>query len=351
MQTPLNSSEEILFQNDTKVALNTDVISAILGAVMVFTIFGNILVLFSFHAQPSLRKVKYFPIFSLALADLLCAVTAMPLYITKKNASSENIDARLVCDLYRFSYFFTEYASIMSLMVISIERFLNIKFPLKYMNCMRARVMICVLVACWVEALIVATMPFYWRNEKDKECTNSPTSTWSIVAISVNVFLPFLIMFSSHCYIYCKTLCEFCQDHSAAHSATPDHRRRKTVVRAEKWKIEKRATISFSVVVGVFIICWGPSTIYYFTANVSPESFADQSFKRYKSIVGATMKILTFCNSFMNPVIYFWLNIDFRKAFIRILKRERQMRTRAGTGNSVTMTLFGSLHQNNVNHV
>lgn len=217
MNTPHNSSEEILFQNHTKVVLNTDVISATLGAVMAFTICGNILVLFSFHAQPSLRKVKYFPIISLALADLLCAVTAMPLYITKKNASSENIDVRLVCDLYRFSYFFTEYASIMSLMVISIERFLNIKFPLKYRNCMRARVMIYVLVACWVEALIVATMPFYWRNEKDEECTNSPTPMWSIIAISVNVFLPFLIMFSSHCYIYCKTLCEFCQDHSAEH--------------------------------------------------------------------------------------------------------------------------------------
>ena len=134
-------------------------------------------------------------------------------------------------------------------------------------------------------------------------------------------------------------------------SATPDHRRRKTVIRTEKWKIEKRATISFSVVVGIFIICWGPSTIYYFSGNVSPELFADQSFQRYESIVSATMKILTFCNSFMNPVIYFWLNIDFRKAFIRILKRERQMRTRAGTGNSVTMTLFGSVHQNNANHV
>ena len=132
-----------------------------------------------------------------------------------------------------------------------------------------------------------------------------------------------------------------------------NHLRRKTVVRAEKWKIERKATISFSVVIGIFIVCWGPSTTYYFTDNVSPELF-DGSFKRYKDIVGATMKILTFCNSFMNPVIYFWLNIDFRKAFIRVLKREWQARSRSGTANSMTMNSLGSIgnfHHHNVNHV
>ena len=213
-----NTSDEIISQKATqeRIGLNTDLISGVLAAVMVFTMFGNILVLFSFHAQPTLRKVKYFPIINLALADMLCALTAMPLYIIKKNAAaSEYIDDRLVCDLYRFFYFFTEYASIMSLMVISIERFLNVKYPLQSRNYVRARHMIYVLVACWVEALIVATMPFYWRNEKATECTNSPTATWSLMAISVNVFVPFLIMFSSHGYIYYKTLSEFGQSYSA----------------------------------------------------------------------------------------------------------------------------------------
>ena len=212
-----NGSKGTFASNDTEERLtpNTDLISAILAMVMVFTIFGNLLVLFSFYAQPHLRKVKYFPIISLAIADLLCAVTAMPLYITKKNAASGYIDAKLVCDLYRFSYFFTEYASITSLTTISVERFLTIKYPLKYRNSIRARVMICVLIACWIEALIVSTMPFYWRNEKNTECRNSPTSSWSLMAISVNVFTPFLIIFSSHCYIYCKTLCEFGSEHVA----------------------------------------------------------------------------------------------------------------------------------------
>ena len=126
------------------------------------------------------------------------------------------------------------------------------------------------------------------------------------------------------------------------------------MIRAEKWKIERKATISFSVVIGVFIICWGPSTTYYFFANVCPEWFAGSSFKRYKDIVGATMKILTFCNSFMNPLIYFWLNIDFRQAFVRVLKREWQARSRSGTGNSTTINSLGSIsnfHHYNVNHV
>ncbi len=125
------------------------------------------------------------------------------------------------------------------------------------------------------------------------------------------------------------------------------------MIRAEKWRIERKATISFSVVIGVFIICWGPSTIYYFLANIHPEWYSG-SFKRYKDVLGATMKLLTFCNSFMNPLIYFWLNIEFRKAFIRVLKREWQARSRSGTANSMTMVSLGSIgnfHHNNVNHV
>ena len=313
-------------------SLNVFGISATLVCVMGFTLFGNGLVLLAFYVQPSLRKVIYFPIISLALADLLCAVTAMPLYIVKKNISS-SINERLVCDFYRFSYFFTEYASIMSLMAISIERLLIIYNPLKYRNFISPHVMIAGLIVCWLEALVVSSMPFYWRSDRKENCTNSPTANWSLMVITANVFAPFLIMLSCHCYIYTKTLRTFdCNDAQERNQELCVSRQ---IIRAENWKMERKATISFSIVIGVFVICWGPSTLYYFLRNLCPECFGT-TFKPMKDAFSAAMKILTFTNSFMNPIIYFWLNIDFRRACIRVLKREWATRSRSGTVSSIT---------------
>lgn len=329
------SSNSIVEGSDEEASLNVVAISITLVIIMVFTIFGNALVLLSFYAQPSLRKVKYFPIINLALADLLCAVTAMPLYIVKKNISLNiNINERLVCDLYRFLYFFTEYASIMSLMAISIERVLVIYKPLKYRNFISSRIMITALIICWIEALLVSTMPFYWRRNHDGNCTNSPTANWSLMAITINVFTPFLIMLSCHCYIYLKTLKEF----DGSNQTLTQNYVATEIIQAENWKMERKATISFSVVIGVFVFCWGPSTLYYFLRNLCPECFT-RSFSYFKSVFSATMKILTFCNSFMNPVVYFWLNIEFRNAFTRVLRREWTTRSRSGTANSLNAFL------------
>lgn len=316
--------------------LNIVAISTTLVVLMAFTLFGNLLVLLAFYAQPRLRTVIYYPIISLTLADLLCAVTAMPLYIIKKN-TSQNINERLVCDLYRFSYFFTEYASIMSLMAISIERFLIIHNPFKYRNFISSRIMTTGLIVCWLEAFLVSTMPFYWRSDRNENCTNSPTKDWSFVVIIINVFLPFLIMLLCHCYIYNKTLKEFNSNVDKARKE--QHYCISKMNGAENWKMERRATVSFTVVIGIFVICWGPSTVYYFIRNICPQCFSE-SFKPWKDTVSATVKILTFSNSFMNPIVYFWLNMDFRKAFVRVLRREWQSKTqvhsrsRSGTANS-----------------
>ena len=211
-----NNSNGSLSEKEDKLKVNTNIVSAVIGIIMFLTLIGNSLVLISFCVQTCLRRVKYFPVISLALADILCALTAMPLYITKKSPKVGQVDAILVCDLYRFTYFFTEYASVTSLMVISVERFLTVKFPLRYRDNIRGNLMIGVLVLCWMEALFVSTMPFYWRNKK-LECRNSPTRTWSLIVLSVNVLTPFFIMLACQLYIYCKTLLHFRCNYIAQH--------------------------------------------------------------------------------------------------------------------------------------
>ena len=106
-------------------------VTIVLAIFIVLSVAGNSLVCFVFYKQPSLRRVVYYPVISLAIADLLCGTLAMPAYIAKKHVR-EGWWEGFTCDVFRFTYFFTEYASVLSLMTISIERYIAVKRPVAH---------------------------------------------------------------------------------------------------------------------------------------------------------------------------------------------------------------------------
>ena len=106
-------------------------VTIVLAVFIVLSVVGNCLVCYVFYKQQNLRKVVYYPVISLAIADLLCGILAMPAYIAKKHVQRGWWEG-FTCDVFRFTYFFTEYASIMSLMANSIERYFAVSRPIKH---------------------------------------------------------------------------------------------------------------------------------------------------------------------------------------------------------------------------
>uniref|UniRef100_T1IYY6 G-protein coupled receptors family 1 profile domain-containing protein n=1 Tax=Strigamia maritima TaxID=126957 RepID=T1IYY6_STRMM len=85
----------------------------------------------------------------------------------------------------------------------------------------------------------------------------------------------------------------------------------------EKQKIslskERRAARTLGVIMGVFVVCWLPFFLMYV---ILP--FCNNCKKSPELINFITW--LGYVNSTLNPVIYTIFNIDFRRAFVRILK-------------------------------
>ena len=106
-------------------------VTIVLAVFIVLSVVGNSLVCFVFYKQPKLRRVVYYPVISLAIADLLCGILAMPAYIAKKHVRGGWWEG-FTCDVFRFTYFFTEYASVLSLMAISIERYIAVSKPITH---------------------------------------------------------------------------------------------------------------------------------------------------------------------------------------------------------------------------
>lgn len=297
-------------------------ITIVLAILIVLSVLGNSLICSAFVIQPRLRRALYFPVLSLAIADILCGLVAMTSYLAKKHVFGGKKE-QVVCDISRFSYFVTEYASVFSLTIISVDRALAIIRPLTYKTTVTSKRMKTVLGVAWCYAIVVSSLPFYWRTNKSRKCSFRPTNAWSISVIIVNVLLPFLIILMCQASIYViaiKHSLSIKKQRQIVLRTGRNSTRRASTPRTEAWVIERKATISLSCVIGLFIICWGPSSFYYFLQKVSPGQFSG-TFGDRQGTFNAVVKLLTFANSCFNPMIYAWMNNDFRHAFMRVLSR------------------------------
>ena len=310
-------------------------VAAIVVVIIVLTILGNGLVCLAFYRQPHLRGVSYYPILNLALADILCGISAMPAYIAKKHTAGGNKE-RITCDVSRFTYFFSMYASILSVTAVGLERFIAIKMPIKHRTLLTERKMVTALMLSWLEAALVSMLPFVWqRKDTDELCTYQPTKEWSMMVILLNVFFPFVIMFACHFYTVYFAIRFSRAKYRAETTGTTVHGVRRNTSdgtsdenkEAILAKRERDLTCTMAMVLGAFILCWAPSSFYYFLRIVCPQCY-QTSFEQVEPVFNAVMKLLTFVNCCINPMIYCSLNKHLREAIYLSLLKKSEARKR-----------------------
>lgn len=310
-----------------------ELLAVVLVILSIGTILGNFLVLAAIWTQSSLQRPTYIPIGSLALADLLAGIFAMPTYLIKKSPI-ELIGAweGVICDVFRFSYFTSGYGSIISLAVISAERMIAVRHPLKYHTIVSSGRLLLALLVAWIDVMIISLLPFIPLEGGSREnvCHYRPTSWWSIMVIVSNVFIPFL--FITICYI-------------DMYVAVRRVLRKIETQNNPKQKVQKhnrdtKGTKTVTIVIGLFVISWFPSCLYYFLREVCPSCFP-QKFEA-EGVFNSIMKLMTFTGSFWNPLIYCWRSLEFRAAFLRILTRKSV--TLATRSKNPTMSLGVNMH-------
>ncbi|XP_054474129.1 trace amine-associated receptor 1-like [Anoplopoma fimbria] len=253
-----------------------------LGALSVVTICGNLLVIISVSYFKQLHIPTNYLILSLAVADLLVGVLVFPFSMAFTVTSC----------WYHEGLFYRYYA---------------VCQPLTYKSKVNDHVIgIMILVSWGVAALIgIGIIIAGFNQGKCEESCLIDGLISTTLACIFSFYIPVIIMLSFYLKIF---LVAKRQRHAISIQNTTCQ---STKSGATVSKMERKATKTLAIVLGVFLLCWTP----YFLCIV----FQPLTFDVTPIAVIETLNWLTLSNSMLNPFIYAFFYSWFRSAFRMII--------------------------------
>lgn len=316
-----NSSKPGLLQNGSSTGDLNDPLNILsfsfLLLIMTMTLFGNALVILAFKRNTKIRTVTNYFVVSLAVADILIALVSMPIWAAYLMSGVELKQGLL--KVWTFMDILCGVASIINLTAISIERYFCITYPLSYHTTMTSVKAITTIIIIWIFSIIMSSLKIIlWK---------LPPPKYELMVVISCFFVPLIIMCTTYRFIF-KTA-----RFQARQIALMINGNVKNFLLAS----EMRAAKTLAVVMGAFVISWGPfftiNIVYGFcTRCVTPDSVVVAKWMHYS-------------NSVFNPIVYACMNKEFRKAFCIILfgrKRCCRLRGRAETTTDQTQLSLGN---------
>ncbi|XP_041066169.1 adrenoceptor alpha 1Aa [Carcharodon carcharias] len=328
----------------------------VLGFFILFAILGNILVILSVACHRHLQTVTNYFIVNLAIADLLLSCTVLPFSATLEILRHWAF-GRVFCNVWAAMDVLCSTASIMSLCVISIDRYIGVSYPVRHPTIMTERRGLLTLVVVWLLALVISIGPLFgWKEPAPKDetiCKVTEEPGYVLFSAFGSFYVPLTIILIMYCRVYIVAKRETRslkagkkRERSQADEVTlrihrknarPESSPRPSELNPRtkgtqfkthfsvlllKFSREKKAAKTLGIVVGGFILCWLPFFVVLPLGSFFP------SYKPPETIFKIAFW-LGYFNSCINPIIYPASNQEFKKAFQNILKGHCRHRKQA----------------------
>ncbi|CAH8857068.1 unnamed protein product [Trichobilharzia szidati] len=129
----------------------------IISALIIF--FGNLLVITAVATTKRLRRVTDLYIVSLAVADLLVAVFILPLSIIRQSYGYWPYESHELCLYFLSANILLCLASILNLCCISVDRYIAIVHPLKYISKRTRQTALTMIAVAWISSFLAMLPP------------------------------------------------------------------------------------------------------------------------------------------------------------------------------------------------
>ena len=98
-------------------------------------------------------------------------------------------------------------------------------------------------------------------------------------------------------------------------------RRKSSVAHYLKIASELKATKRIALLVGSYIVCWGPSTTYYLLVWICPDRCFPRDFEPAETWVRFFFKLMVMFHAFLTPIIFCWNSTIFRTQARQVTSR------------------------------
>ncbi|XP_054252603.1 alpha-1A adrenergic receptor [Indicator indicator] len=311
----------------------------ILGGLIVFGVLGNILVILSVACHRHLQSVTHYYIINLAVADLLLTSTVLPFSATMEILGYWAF-GRIFCNIWAAVDVLCCTASIMSLCIISIDRYIGVSYPLRYPSIVTEKRGLLALLCVWALSLVISVGPLFgWKEpapEDETICQITEEPGYVLFSALGSFYLPLTIILVMYCRVYVVAKREnkdltsgLKTERSHSEEVTLRIHRKNTPETSGlasnpkskhhfslcllKFSREKKAAKTLGIVVGCFVLCWLPFFVVmplgsFFPAIKPPDTLFKITFW------------LGYLNSCINPIIYPCSSKEFKKAFQNVLR-------------------------------
>ncbi|TKR80012.1 hypothetical protein L596_014150 [Steinernema carpocapsae] len=303
------------------------VIPWLYASITVIGVLGNICVLITIFAVQRLHDTTNYLIANLALADLLFVVLCVP--FTAYSYMRSWPFSKLFCVFSIHLQYICAYASVWTLVLLALDRFMAVVYPVKSQELRNRRRY--VIVGCVILWVLVTIFNFFILSDAGVfQFETEENGTWTACVDSVSIaygtadkvgvmtfylafnifayFLPLTVTYSLY-YIMLRRLW--------ANKA-------ELKLSKEVFKMKKRVTHVVLLVSIVFGVCWFLQNLRFFIQALDyPEaSFWQEDMSTLLS-VQSIAQACCYANSCLNPILYGLMSNRFRHEAINLLSRIR----------------------------
>ncbi|XP_049420475.1 pyroglutamylated RF-amide peptide receptor [Epinephelus fuscoguttatus] len=293
--------------------------------IFILALTGNSLVIYIVVKKRAIQTATDIFICSLAVSDLLITVFCMP-FTLLQNILSEWFGGVLVCKTVPFVQTTAIVTGILTMTCIAIERYQGIVFPLKMRRHYSSKRAYKMLGLVWVASVIVGSPMLFVQQLEVKYdflydhyhvcCQESWRSlTHRQVYTTFIMVALFLLPLTAMLFLYTRIGIELWIRKRVGDSSvlnTMNHREINKISRKKKRAVKMMITI-----VLLFTICWAP----FHTVHMLFEYYDLEN--KYDGVtlnmIIAIVQAIGFFNSFNNPIVYAFMNENFKKSCVSTL--------------------------------